>query len=72
MKKYMINENASMMCYDEKQNATVRLPHGNNDIEVLDGDFTDPDLDKKMDLNVYYAELRRRLIIIQRTTNYHV
>lgn len=40
----MINENASMMCYDEKQNATVRLPQGDNDIEVLDGDFTDPDL----------------------------
>ena len=72
MKKFVINENASMMCYDEKQNTTVRHFQGDNDIEVLDGDFTDPDLDITIDQNAFYTELKRRLLIIQRTTNYHV
>ena len=72
MKKFVINENASMMCYDEKQNTTVRLPQGDNDIEVLGGDFTDPDLDIEIDQPPFYTELKRRLLIIQRTTNYHV
>lgn len=72
MKKFVITNNASMMCFDEQQNVTVRLFQGDNSIDVLNGDFTDPDLDIEIDMNTFYTELKRRLLIIQRTTNYHV
>lgn len=70
MRKFVIERNGLMKCFDEEQNVTVKLAKGDNDIEVVNGDHTDTILDVDLDINTFYKELKRRLLIIQRTTNY--